>query len=44
MRELRLGVGWTLGEARRFGVEATRSGSPSVPADHGVRLSVTARW
>ena len=26
-RDLRLGVGWTLDEALRFGVEATRSGS-----------------
>ena len=37
-RELRLGVGWTLGEALRSGVEASRSGSASVPADHGMRL------
>ncbi|MCY4468677.1 MAG: hypothetical protein OXC08_08130 [Thiotrichales bacterium] len=28
----------TLGEVLRFGVEATRSGSASMPADHGVRL------
>ena len=33
--KLRLGVGWTLGEATR---------SESVPTDHGVRLSATARW
>ena len=43
-RDLRLGVGWTLGEALHFGVEATRSGSASVSADHEVRLSATARW
>ena len=32
-----------LGEGLRFGTEATRSGSASMPADHGVRLSATAR-
>ena len=32
----RSGVGWTHGEALRFGGEMSRSGS--VPADHGVRL------
>ena len=34
----RNGVGWTLGEALRFGGEMSRCGSASVPADHGVRL------
>ena len=42
-RDLRLGVSWTLGEALRLGVEATRSGSAPVSADHEVRLSATSR-
>ena len=41
---LRLGGGWTLGEALRFGVDATRSGFAPVSADHGGRLSATACW
>ena len=44
MRELRAGLHWSLGEALRFGVEATRTGSASMPADHGVRLSAAAWW
>ena len=42
-RDLRLGVGWALGEALHFGVEATRGGSASDSADHEVRLSATSR-
>ena len=40
-REMRSGPGE---RDLRVGVEATRSGSASVPADHEVRLSATARW
>lgn len=40
-RDLRFGVGWTLGEALRFGVEATQS--ESAPADNGARCSARRR-
>ena len=44
-RGLRLGVGWALGEALHFGVEAKWSGSTSVLAEHGVRpMTVESGW